>query len=736
VSKATAETEVLAGLVERVTFHSTESGFCVLRVKARGHRDLVTTVGHAAMISAGEWITASGTWINDRNHGLQFKAHFLKTHAPSTLDGIEKYLGSGMIRGIGPVYAKRLVKMFGNDVFDIIEESPERLRDVEGIGPKRADKITAGWADQKVIREIMVFLHEHGVGTARAVRIFKTYGTDAVQVMSENPYRLAKDIRGIGFRTADLIAEKLGIEKTAMIRVRAGISFALTEAMGDGHCGLPRRELIGLAGKLLEVPPPLIESALAEELAEETVTADCVDETDCIFLTGLYLAERGIAEQLKRISTGALPWPDIDADKALPWIEQKTGLTLATSQAEAIRITLRSKTMVVTGGPGVGKTTIVNSILRILAAKSVNLLLCAPTGRAAKRMTEATGMEAKTIHRLLEFDPKSFGFKRNDENPLECDLLVVDESSMVDVSLMQSLMKAVPSHAALLIVGDIDQLPSVGPGQVLADIIESGAVPVVRLTEVFRQAAQSKIITTAHAINAGRLPDLTPPEGDTDFYFVPATDPEQAVPRIVELVSKRIPRKFGFDPIKDVQVLCPMNRGGVGARSLNIELQAALNPAGEKKVERFGWTFAPGDKVMQIENDYDKDVYNGDIGMIEDVDLDEGEVAVNFDERTVTFVFGELDTLVPAYAATIHKSQGSEYPAVVIPVMTQHYAMLQRNLIYTGVTRGKKLVVLVGQKKAVAIAVKNISGRRRWSKLDEWLSGDETLHSHKSPLPT
>jgi len=351
----------------------------------------------------------------------------------------------------------------------------------------------------------------------------------------------------------------------------------------------------------------------------------------------------------------------------------------------------------------------------------VKLLLCAPTGRAAKRMTEATGMEAKTIHRLLEFDPKAFGFKRSDDNPLDCDLLVVDESSMVDVSLMQSLMKAVPSAAALLIVGDIDQLPSVGPGQVLADIIGSGAVPVVRLTEVFRQAAQSKIITTAHAINAGRMPDLAPPEGETDFYFVPAVDPEQAVPRIVELVAKRIPRRFGFDPIRDIQVLCPMNRGGVGARSLNIELQAALNPAGEKRVERFGWTFAPGDKVMQIENDYDKDVYNGDIGMIEDVDLDEGEVAVDFDGRTVAFVFGELDTLVPAYAATIHKSQGSEYPAVVIPVMTQHYAMLQRNLIYTGVTRGKKLVVLVGQKKAVAIAVKNVSGRKRWSKLGEWL---------------
>ncbi len=719
---ATPETEVLAGLVERVTFHSTESGFCVLRVKARGQRDLVTTVGHAAMISAGEWITASGTWVNDRNHGLQFKAHFLKTHAPSTLDGIEKYLGSGMIRGIGPVYAKRLVKMFGKDVFDIIEAAPERLREVDGIGPRRAEKITAGWADQKVIREIMVFLHQHGVGTARAVRIFKTYGTDAVQVMSENPYRLAKDIRGIGFRMADQIAEKLGIGKTAMIRVRAGISFALTEAMGDGHCGLPRADLIGLAGQLLDVPAPLIESAVLEELSEETVTADSVGDTDCIFLSGLYHAERGIAEQLGRIREGQLPWPEIDADKALPWIEQKTGLTLAASQAGAVRLALQSKTMVITGGPGVGKTTIVNSILRILAAKGVRLLLCAPTGRAARRMTEATGMEARTIHRLLEFDPKAFGFKRNGENPLDCDLLVIDESSMVDVLLMQSLLKAVPGNAALLIVGDIDQLPSVGPGQVLADVIGSGAVHVVRLTEVFRQAAQSKIITTAHAINAGHMPDLAPPDGEADFYFVPAADPEQAVPRIVELVSKRIPRRFGFDPVRDIQVLCPMNRGGVGTRSLNIELQAALNPAGEKRVERFGWTYAPGDKVMQIVNDYDKDVYNGDIGLIGDVDLDEGEIAVDFDGRTVSFVFGELDTLVPAYAATIHKSQGSEYPAVVIPVMTQHYAMLQRNLIYTGVTRGKKLVVLVGQKKAVAIGVKNVSGRRRWSKLDEWLT--------------
>ena len=374
-----------------------------------------------------------------------------------------------------------------------------------------------------------------------------------------------------------------------------------------------------------------------------------------------------------------------------------------------------------TGGPGVGKTTIVNAILRILSAKEVQLLLCAPTGRAAKRMSEATGLEAKTIHRLLEVDPKGGGFKRGDDKPLNCDLLVVDETSMVDVMLMQALMRAVPDTAALLLVGDIDQLPSVGPGQVLADVIASGAVPVVRLTEVFRQAAQSRIITNAHRINQGLIPDLTPPGAESDFYFVQADDPESAVGRIVELVKTRIPRRFGLDPIRDIQVLCPMNRGGVGARSLNIELQSALNPAGDRKVERFGWTFAPGDKVMQIENDYDKEVYNGDIGFVSGVDPEEGELTASFDGRSLTYGFGELDTLVPAYAATIHKSQGSEYPAVVIPLMTQHYAMLQRNLLYTGVTRGKRLVVLVGQKKAVAIAVRNVSGRRRWSKLGDWL---------------
>ncbi len=721
-----AAQEVLAGLVERVTFHNAENGFCVLRIKARGHRELVTVVGHAATIAAGEWITASGEWTNDRTHGQQFKARFMRSSAPTSIDGIEKYLASGMIRGIGPVYAKKMVKAFGEKVFDIIEAEPDRLREVDGIGPVRAQRITAAWAEQKIVREIMVFLHSHGVGTARAVRIYKTYGADAVQVMTENPYRLARDIRGIGFKSADAIAMKLGVEKTAVIRVRAGISYALTEAMDDGHCGLPTDELVPLAVDLLEVAKELVRTALDLELADGTVIADAVGETPCIFLGGLFRAEQVIAERLLRLASDKLPWSWIDPEKALPWVEQKTGLVLAESQVAAIRLALVSKVLVITGGPGVGKTTIVNSILRILSAKGMSLLLCAPTGRAAKRLTEATGFEAKTIHRLLEVGPKGGGFKRSSDKPLDCDLLVVDEASMVDVMLMQALLKAVPDNAAMLIVGDIDQLPSVGPGQVLADIIASGAAPVVRLTEVFRQAAQSRIITAAHRINQGSMPDLSKPAGDSDFYFVQANEPETAVPLIVDLVKNRIPQRFGLDPIRDIQVLCPMNRGGVGARSLNIELQAALNPAGERKVERFGWTFAPGDKVMQIENDYDKEVYNGDIGYIDDVDPDSGELKASFDGRAVTYGFGELDTLVPAYAATIHKSQGSEYPAVVIPIMTQHYTMLQRNLLYTGVTRGKRLVVLVGQKKAVAIAVKNVSGRRRWSKLKEWLGQAST----------
>ena len=713
--------EALAGLVDRVTFHNPDNGFCVLRVKARGQRDLITVTGHAAIISAGEFIQASGSWINDRTHGVQFRASFLKVTAPTTVEGIEKYLGSGMIRGIGPVNAKKLVRAFGEAVFDIIEQEPPRLREVTGIGPKRAEQIIAGWAEQKVIREIMLFLHSNGVGTSRAVRIYKTYRADAIRLISENPYRLARDIRGIGFRTADQIAAKLGIEKTALIRVRAGISYALAEAMDEGHCGFPAEELLPLTQNLLEVPPELVETALSLELQEGTVIADDLDGRRCVFLAGLYRAEREIAGRLKILARGKPPWPSIDADKAIPWVEQRTKLTLAGSQQEAIRVALGSKVLVITGGPGVGKTTLVNSILRILRAKAVVIALCAPTGRAAKRLSESTRLEAKTIHRLLETDPRTGAFRRTEETPLDCDLLVVDETSMVDVPLMRTLLRALPDQAALLLVGDVDQLPSVGPGQVLADVIASNAVPVVRLTEVFRQAAESQIIVNAHRINQGLMPDLATLEGG-DFYFVDAADADEAVRKLLAIVQERIPKRFGFHPAREIQVLCPMNRGGLGARSLNIELQKALNAPGETRIERFGWIFSPGDKVMQVENDYDREVYNGDLGIVSHIDAQGGELHVDFDGRDVIYGFGELDELMLAYATTIHKSQGSEYPAVVIPLSTQHYPMLLRNLVYTGVTRGKRLVVLVGQRKALAIAVKGTRARQRWSKLREWLT--------------
>ena len=727
--------------MERVSFHNLENGFCVLRVKARGQRDLVTMVGHAATIAEGEFIQASGTWVNDRTHGLQFKAAFLKTSPPTTLEGIERYLGSGMIRGIGSVYARKLVRAFREDVFELIEQRPDRLREVTGIGPKRAARIVAGWTEQKVIREIMLFLHAHGVGTSRAVRIYKTYGNDALQIISENPYRLARDIRGIGFLTADRVAEKLGIEKTASIRVRAGISFGLAEAMAEGHCGLPADKLATLTGKLIAVPGELIETALALELEAGAVVADTVDGRRCVFLAGLHQAERAIADRLLALSAGRLPWPEIDADKAISLVERQTGLDLAPSQQQAVHLALRSKVLVITGGPGVGKTTLVNSILKIVRAKGIVVALCAPTGRAAKRLSDTTGLDGRTIHRLLETDPRTGDFKRSAGHPLDCDMLVLDEASMVDVLLMRSLLKALPDRAVLLVVGDVDQLPSVGPGQVLGDMIASETIPVVRLTEVFRQAAQSRIIVNAHRINSGQMPELKAMEG-SDFYFVDASEPDDAVRKLLSMVRDRIPSRFGLNPIHDVQVLCPMNRGGLGARALNLELQAVLNPPGEARVERFGWTYGVGDKVMQIANDYERDVFNGDLGIVTSIDMEEGELVVGFDGREVRYGFGELDELVLAYATTIHKSQGSEYPAVVIPLTTQHYTMLARNLLYTGVTRGKRLVVLVGQRKALAIAVRNQGGRRRWSKLQELIAssrrglGAGDAHSERMTITT
>jgi exodeoxyribonuclease V alpha subunit len=725
----------IGGTVERVTFHNPDSGFCVLRLKVPGRRDLETVVGHAASVSAGEEIHAVGEWLNDLSHGLQFRATSIHTAPPSSREGIERYLGSGLIRGIGPVFARKLVEAFGEGVFDVIDSQPARLRDVDGIGPGRAAQIVEAWTGQKVIRDIMVFLYGHGVGTSRAVRIYKTYGADAIALIKENPYRLARDIRGIGFITADALARRLGIEKTAAIRARAGVAYALMQAVDEGQCGLPRDALAEAAASLLDVPADIVEAALAAEIAEGTVVPDSAGGRDCVFLAWLHVMERQLAHAIRGLKAGAPPYPAIEVEKALEWVGQKLAIELADRQREAVRQAVASKLLVITGGPGVGKTTIVRAILAILGAKRVRVALCAPTGRAAKRLTEITGLEAKTIHRLLEVNPADGRFRRGPSSPLDIDLLVVDETSMVDVPLMHALVRAVPPRAAMILVGDVDQLPSVGPGQVLEDIIGSGAVPVVRLTEVFRQAAASRIIVSAHRVNRGEMPELVvPADTPSDFYFVEIESPDEGLGKILQIVTERIPQRFGLDAVRDVQVLSPMNRGAIGARSLNVELQKALNPRPPQSIARFGTTFAVGDKVMQIENDYDKDVYNGDIGFVRAIDQDLGDVTVEYDGRLVLYGAHELDQVVLAYATTVHKAQGCEYPAVVIPVTTQHYPMLQRNLIYTGITRGRKLVVLVGQKKALAMAVRGSREVRRWSKLGEWLGAESPVFEHRPEM--
>ena len=709
----------VTGLIERVTFHNEETGFCVVRVKVDGRRDLATVVGRASSINAGEWLTAEGAWIQDRDHGPQLKAEILQTSAPTSREGIEKYLASGLIKGIGPVYAKKLVEKFGESVFDIIDRESVRLEQVRGIGSERRRTIRMAWAEQKVVREIMVFLHSNGVSTSRAVRIYKTYGDEAVEKVRANPYLLARDISGIGFKTADDIARKLGIPEDSILRGRAGLSFTLLEAGGKGHCALPKETLLKNAAGLLEMDFLILQRALSEMLAEGELVEDAITGEDLIFLPAVRRAEVEIATRLTRMAGFKADYPHIDADKAIEWLKEKKAIDLAPSQAEALRQSLCSRVLVITGGPGVGKTTLVNSILTLLRAKQVKCLLCAPTGRAAKRLSETTGLEAKTIHRLLEY--QNSGFSRNPANPLDCDLLVADETSMLDVQLMSKLLQALPSKAHLILVGDVDQLPSVGAGAVLGDIIRSGTVPVVRLVEIFRQASSSRIIVNAHRVNSGAMPES---EKDSDFYFIEREEPESVSATILELVAERIPKKWKLDPRRDIQVLCPMNRGSLGTVQMNRLLQERLNPkrGGDPSVEKFGWEFRIRDKVIQTRNNYDKEVFNGDIGEILKIDDFERETLIAFDGREVVYDFNELDEISLAYAITIHKSQGSEFPVVVMPLAMQQFLLLQRNLVYTGITRGRRLVVLVGQKKALQTAVRNASAVRRHSGLEARLS--------------
>ena len=709
--------ETVTGTVERVTYHNEENGFSVLKIRARGSRDAVTVVGNSPAISPGELIACTGSWQNNRTHGLQFKADGIDIIQPTTADGIEKYLASGMVKGVGSFYAKKLVKKFGTSVLDILDNNPERLLEVEGIGRKRLELITKSWEEQKAIREIMVFLQSHGVGIARAFRIYKTYRQDAIKKVSENPYSLSLDIDGIGFLTADTIASKLGIAHDSLIRAEAGVRHVLQELASSGHCAVPKERLVQESAAMLDISAPIVEEAIAVETGKFNLVRETIDGEEIFYLAPLHRAEEKTAAALAALLQGRTPWKGIDLQKAVVQIAEETGLQLSPSQKEALALVLTNKAAVITGGPGVGKTTLVNAILRVIRKKTTKILLCAPTGRAAKRLSESTGMEAKTIHRLLEFDPNSGGFKRGPGNPLEADMVVVDETSMVDIVLMSKLLSAVPAKAALLLVGDADQLPSVGPGAVLTDIIASDAVPVVRLTEIFRQAARSQIIVNAHRINNGEIPRNAEIEGLSDFYVVNSQTPENIHAKLMQMVTERIPARFGFHPVRDIQVLTPMNRGGLGSRALNAELQKALNGSAEPKVSRFGSIFSPGDKVIQMVNNYDKEVFNGDIGAITAIDTEESELTVDFDKRPVRYEFSELDELALAYATSIHKSQGSEYLAVVIPLAMQHFTLLERNLIYTAVTRGKKLVVIIAQPKALALAVTNRKADRRMTTL-------------------
>lgn len=704
-------------VVEHITYQNQENGWSVMKVKVKGYDNLVTLTGSLLDVPVGSVLLVDGDWRVDPRYGQQFVAQSWTEVMPATIYGIEKYLGSGLIKGIGPVYAKAIVSRFGLETIDVIENDIERLLEVPRLGRKRMEKIRESWEKQKDIKEVMVFLQGYGVSTAFAAKIYRKYEKDSIAKVKENPYQLADDIWGIGFKTADGIASKMGYEKNDPRRCRSGILYTLNELAEEGHVYAEPEQLVDAAVKLLDAG----ESPVRQALASMIEANDVVSDNEVIYLSPFYHAENGSAKRLQSLlSDTSLFNADIAAEPEAKYGDKPGDIVYDEVQLAAIQKALDSKVMVLTGGPGTGKTTTTQGIIAAFKARHMSILLAAPTGRAAKRMTEATGMEAKTIHRLLEYNPMD-GYKRNDANPLDGDALIVDECSMIDILLFYNLMKAIPSNMRLILVGDIDQLPSVGAGNVLRDIIDSQQIPVVRLTRIFRQAQSSRIVMNAHAINAGQFPNIK--NGlDTDFFFIGQEDADDIVKLIIGLVRDRLPKKYGY-PAKEIQVLTPMQRGTVGAGNLNIELQNALNPSGPS-LARGGYTFRQGDKVMQIRNNYDKNVFNGDIGYITAVDTNERTLSVTFDNRVVEYDITELDEIVLAYAVTIHKSQGSEFPVVVMPVTMKHYVMLQRNLIYTGITRAKKICVLVGTTKAIAYAIRNNTVSKRNTKLKERLNQD------------
>jgi exodeoxyribonuclease V alpha subunit len=715
----------LQGQIERITYTNDDNGFTIAKVKVYGHRDLVTVVGTLMAPTPGEILKMRGEWANHPKYGEQFKVVHCRSMVPASVYGIQKYLSSGLIKGIGPIMAKRIVKKFGKGTLDIIESEIEKLAKVAGIGPKRIGMIKKAWAEQKEIREVMIFLQTHGVSSGYATKIFKQYGSRSIAVVKKNPYRLATDIFGIGFVTADQIAEKLGFAKDSVLRAEAGILYVLNQLSEEGHVYYPYELLIEKCQEILQVDREVVVNAFGSITLEKRIVIEDLNQNieefkennKAVYLSKFFVSETSIASRMKTLIGAPKSIRKIDSDKAIDWVQRQLSITLAMNQVEAIRCAVENKVMIITGGPGTGKTTIINAILKIFSRPGVKVLLAAPTGRAAKRMNETTGHEAKTIHRLLEYSIQKGGFQKNEEKPLDCHLLILDEASMIDTILLYHLLKAIPPEATVILVGDVNQLPSVGAGNVLKDIIASSAVPVVELNEIFRQAKESLIIVNAHKINNGIVPSLVGPSGPKDdFYFIEQEDPERVLSIILELTKERIPMRFRLDPVDDIQVLTPMHKGTVGAGNLNVELQQALNP-GEDGLVRGNRNFRVNDKVMQIKNNYDKDVFNGDIGRITRIDQENHEVNISFDRRDVPYDHTDLDEIVLAYAISVHKSQGSEYPAVIIPILTQHYVLLQRNLIYTAVTRGRRLVVIVGTRKAMSIGIGNDKTEKRYTYL-------------------